>query len=105
MLAADIRGCPVLISAVDLAGGDDEKAQMPETTIMLLILSWKMGSVRFGEISKEVRTKMASPRLAKGRFRAAAFACCGRGLVRLTPSVRRALRRGWTRWGGILWSK
>lgn len=38
---------------VDLAGGDDEKAQMPETTIMILILSWKMGSVRFGEISKE----------------------------------------------------
>eukprot|EP00802_Teleaulax_amphioxeia_P011077 Tamp_11107.p2 GENE.Tamp_11107~~Tamp_11107.p2 ORF type:complete len:185 (-),score=41.21 Tamp_11107:691-1245(-) len=26
---------------------------MPETTIMILILSWKMGSVRFGEISKE----------------------------------------------------
>jgi hypothetical protein len=27
---------------------------MPETTIMLLILSWKMGAAKFGEVSKEV---------------------------------------------------
>ena len=38
---------------LDLAGGDEELAMKPETTIMLLFMSWKMGSPRFGEISKE----------------------------------------------------
>jgi len=42
-----------LVSALDLAGGDEEKAQQPETTILTLFLSWKMGSQSFGEISKE----------------------------------------------------
>jgi len=53
-------------TALDLAGGDEEKAQLPElsprsfwipeTTIILLYLSWKMDSFKVGEISKEVCT-------------------------------------------------
>jgi hypothetical protein len=59
-------------SGVDLAGGDEEKAQMPETTIMLLILSWKMGAAKFGEVSKEVcavraRNESAPPQTQRSR--------------------------------------
>jgi len=43
---------PSSFTALDLAGGDEEKAQLPETTIILLYLSWKMDSPKFGEISK-----------------------------------------------------
>jgi len=48
----DYLGCA---PALDLAGGDEEKAQKPETTILTLFLSWKMGSSSFGEILRQVR--------------------------------------------------
>jgi len=68
-------------SGVDLAGGDEEKAQMPETTIMLLILSWKMGAAKFGEVSKEVcavraRTENAGPQTRAKPPRRAQRWCC-----------------------------
>ena len=44
----------LLLTALDLAGGDEDAAQLPETTILILYLSWKMGSPKFGDITKEV---------------------------------------------------
>jgi hypothetical protein len=54
---------------------------MPETTIMLLILSWKMGAAKFGEVSKEVcavraRNENAAPQTRAKPPRRAQRWCC-----------------------------